>query len=235
MQSHSLEDIVKNAKQQGHTLEIISNIKSGKEATVYYGTLDDNTVAIKVYTPPDQRTFKNAKQYLTGKYYKKPSERKAVQKGNAFSKKLLHSNWVEREFFMLQRLHSLGARIPKPILFLEDTICMEYLGTEESVAPRLCDVELTQAELRSALGSILESIAVFWKAGIVHADLSEFNILWHKDSPYIIDFPQAVNRKTHPSAETFLERDLGNVLRFFGKQLDIDMDLETYKQDVIGA
>ena len=235
MNNNSLQHIVESASEQGHTLEIISTIKSGKEAEVFAAELDGTIVALKVYKDPEQRTFRNAKEYVVGKYYKKPSERKAVAKGNAFSKKLLHSNWVEREFFLLKKLYSLGAILPEPLLLLGNAICMEYLGTKDSVAPRLCDVELTQEEMKGALKSILESISIFWEAGIVHADLSEFNILWHKDSPYIIDFPQAINRKTHPSTEVFLERDLKNILHFFGKKLGINLDIEAYKQDIIEA
>ncbi|QQR93196.1 hypothetical protein IPJ91_01910 [bacterium] len=219
-----VQKIIEEVNRLNHKIEMVSNVKSGKEATVYKVLLDDKLVAMKVYKKPEERSFKNTGQYLMGKYYKKPSERKAVAKGNKFAKKLKHQNWIRREYFMLEKLYEHGAKIPKPILHIEDAIFMELLGNQDFVAPRLCDVILTKDEAESAYKKVLDTMIVFWNFGIVHADLSEYNILWWNNEPYIIDFPQALDKKTNPNVNEVLDRDLRNITNFFGKFIKTDFD-----------
>ncbi len=159
-----------------------------------------------------------------GKYYRRPSHRRAIAKNSAFAKKLKHENWVTREFFMLQTLFDRGASIPKPMLQIDDAIVMELLGDKTTVAPRLCDMELKKSEAEKAFHSVLENIEIFWDFGIVHADLSEFNILWWKSNPYIIDFPQSIDRRTHPNPREVLDRDLKNVVKYFSTYMHIDSE-----------
>lgn len=220
----NLEHIIEQAQKLGHKIEIVSNIKSGKEATVYRVRLDDNMVAVKIYKKPEERNFKNTGAYLLGKYYRRVSERKAVAKNNKFARKMKHENWVRREFFMLQKLFESGANIPQPILQIDDGIFMELLGNETIVAPRLCDIKLDKIEAEKAFDSVIKSIERFWNFGIIHADLSEFNILWWKSKPYIIDFPQSVDRRMHPNPKEILDRDIKNVIKYFNKYIDIDLE-----------
>jgi RIO kinase 1 len=217
-----IDHVIEQTTKLGHTFEVISHIKSGKEAEVYRALLDGELVAMKVYKKPEERDFKNTGEYLTGKFYKTPSHKKAIEKNNEFSKKLRHSNWVKREFQMLQELFEVGASIPKPLLQIDDAIFMELLGDDEVVAPRLSDVRLTAEEAKDAFDHIIASIEVFWNYGVVHADLSAFNILWWESKPYIIDFPQAVDVQTHPNARELLQRDLDNVIKYFKKYISID-------------
>ncbi|MFH1315692.1 MAG: RIO1 family regulatory kinase/ATPase [Candidatus Uhrbacteria bacterium] len=216
--------VVEQATKLNHKVEIVSNIKSGKEATVYRAMLDGHLVAMKVYKKPEERNFKNTGAYLLGKYYRRASERKAVAKKNKFAKKMKHENWVRREFFMLQELFDTGSNIPKPILQIDDAIFMELLGDINTVAPRLCDIELEKSEAQRAFDSVLKSVKTFWSFGIVHADLSEFNILWWKSQPYIIDFPQSIDRRMHPNPREILDRDLGNIVKYFGKYIVVDLE-----------
>lgn len=216
--------IIEQAQKLGHTIEILSNVKSGKEATVYRVLLDGELVAMKVYKTQEERDFKNTAHYLVGKYYRRSSEQKAIAKKNAFSKKLTYDNWVKREYSLLEKMFSHGALVPRPILHINNTIFMELLGDKSSVAPRLHDVILTIEEAEDAYKDILSSIKIFWDCGIIHADLSEFNILWWKSKPYIIDFPQSIDRRTHPDAGIFLERDLKNTLKYFSKYIEVDFN-----------
>jgi RIO kinase 1 len=216
--------LTEQAEKLGHHLNVLSNIKSGKEATVYRAVLDGHLVAMKVYKAPEERSFKNTGTYLVGKYYRKESERKAVAKNNKFAKKLKHQNWVKREFFLLQKLFAAGANIPQPILQIDNAVLMELLGNADEVAPLLHEIELSAEEAGKAYNSILRSMKIFWDFGIVHADLSEFNILWWDSSPYIIDFPQSVDRKTHPNSREILERDIENITKYFKKYMNIDVD-----------
>lgn len=220
----NLDHIIEQAQKLGHKIEIGLNIKSGKEATVYRAKLDGHLVAAKIYKKPEERNFKNSGAYLLGKYYRRSSERRAVAKNNRFAKKLKHENWIRREFFMLQKLFDNGAKIPQPILQIEDAIFMELLGTENMVAPRLCDIELDKSEVEDAFNSIIKSMKTFWDFGIIHADLSEFNILWWKSKPYIIDFPQAVDKRTHSNPKEILSRDIANIGKYFSKYKDIDLE-----------
>ena len=217
MTTNDASSIIEQANKLGHEIEILSNIKSGKEATVYRVMLDDQMVAMKVYKNPEEINFKNTNEYLAGKFYKKLSERKAIAKNNKFAKKLKHKNWVKREFFMLEKLFNNGAMIPKPILQVENAIFMELLGDEYTVAPRLCDIRLSNDEAKKAQDLILKNIELFWNSGIVHADLSEYNILWWKGNPYIIDFPQSIDVRTHPNSKEFFDRDLKTILKYFSK------------------
>ena len=94
MTTNDASSIIEQVNKLGHKFEIISNIKSGKEATVYRVMLDNHLVAMKLYKNPDQISFKNTNEYLTGKFYKKPSERKAIAKNNKFAKKLKYKNFT---------------------------------------------------------------------------------------------------------------------------------------------
>jgi len=221
---NNLNYIIEQAAKLNHKVEILSNIKSGKEATVYRIMLDDDLAAMKIYKKPEERNFKNTEAYLSGKYYQKSSQRRAVQKNNKFAKNLKHKNWVNREFFMLQKLFDAGANIPKPILQIDDAIFMELLGDINTAAPRLHDIELIKNEAEETLNLVLKNIEIFWNFGIVHADLSEFNILWWKSKPYIIDFPQSIDRRTHPNPKEILDRDLKNIVKYFSKYINIDLD-----------
>lgn len=217
-----LVSVIDEAKALGHTVEVISHIKSGKEASVFCVILDGEIIAMKVYKNPEERSFQNTDEYLAGKFYKSPSARRAVAKKNKFGKKLKHENWIKREFFMLQKFHEAGATIPRPILQINNAIFMELLGDKNGVAPRLIDVELNPNEASAAYQSIIESMVIFWEQGIVHADLSPYNILWWKSKPFIIDFPQSIDRRLHPDSYTILERDLGNIAKYFNKYTVID-------------
>jgi RIO kinase 1 len=215
--------IIEQAKAFGHIVAVVSHIKSGKEAAVFRAMLDGKIVAMKVYKNPEERSFQNAYEYLAGKFYKSPSARRAVAKKNKFGRKLKQKNWIKREFFMLQKFHEAGATIPRPILQIDDSIFMELLGDEGIVAPRLIDIELDQNEAATAYHSIIESMLIFWEHGIVHADLSPYNVLWWKSKPFIIDFPQSIDKRLHHDARNILDRDLKNITKYFGRYTEVDL------------
>jgi RIO kinase 1 len=215
------EEAVK--KTDGHAITYVSDIKSGKEAVVCKVLFDGELAAMKIYKDPEQRNFTQVGAYLAGKYYKHESERKAVAKNNSFGKKLKHDNWVKREFFLLQKLHKAGANIPKPIIQLGNAIVMELIGDQSSSAPRLSDVELNGKEAQQVLDKIVGSVKLFWKEGIVHGDLSAYNVLWWKSEPYIIDFPQSVDIRNHPNPEQLLERDMQNISKYFSKYFVVEI------------
>lgn len=224
MQKDYLQETIEQIKKLEHQLEIISEIKSGKEAEVYRALFDEQLVAIKIYRDPNERNFSKADQYLAGKNYHRLSQRKAVAKGNSFAKKLKQDNWIKREFFLLEKLYQQGAQIPRPIFCSEGAIIMELLGDEQAVAPRLCDIKLTKDEAEDIFKQVLKTMLILWQVGLVHADLSEYNVLLWQKKAYLIDFPQAVDIRHHPEYSELLERDLKNLYNFFSKFIEIDLE-----------
>lgn len=224
MEAANIQSIIDQAKKLNHQIELIGHAKSGKEAIVYRVLLDGQPAAMKVYKNPEKRTFKNTGDYLLGKFYRESSHRKAIKKGNKFAKKLKHENWIKREFFMLQQLHKLGAKIPEPFLQIDNAILMQFLGDDENIAPRLCDIVLSKTEAQNVFDLIIKTVLIFWNFGIVHADLSAYNILYWNNEPYIIDFPQVIDRRNHPNSTEILNRDLKNIYQYFSKFIEIDFN-----------
>lgn len=206
-------------------LSIIRTIKSGKEAEVFLvGTPDGKFFALKVYKDPEQRTFRRTDIYTTGRFVKNRSEARAMTGGNIAGKRIAHDKWIKREYYMLQKLSSLGCLIPKVYATRKDTILMDYIGSENLPAPRLSDVILSTNQAQKAFELILENIRLFFRGGIVHGDLSEYNILYWNEQPYIIDFPQSIDVRTHPQVRELLERDVRNVCKYFEKYFPVDIE-----------
>jgi RIO kinase 1 len=221
------EKIIELVEDLGHTIHIQNEIKSGKEATVFKVLLDEKLAAMKVYTIPENNTFKNNQKYLENQFFKTKSHERAVQKKSKFGKSLQFTNWVESEFRLLEKLHDAGASIPNPILQVEHIIFMELIGNETEVAPRLHDVELknySKEIIQDIFDLIFVAQDIFLNNGLVHGDLSSYNILLWKDTPYIIDFPQALNMHTNPNAKTMLIRDIETVCNYFSKYISISSD-----------
>lgn len=204
---------------QSKKLEVIleKRLSSGKEATVYLVSIADRLMALKVYKDSSQRSFKNNQEYLAGKYIHSPSQRKAMQQRNRFGKELMHKLWVKREFYMLKKLYDLGVKIPQPIEMTSNSILMEYLGTRDFPAPKMKDIKLSREELEIVYKQVLDDIDLMFENGIVHGDLSPFNILYWQDKPFIIDFPQSVDVRNNPNAQAILERDIKNITNWYEK------------------
>lgn len=213
-----LENIIQEYSKKGYNLTNLLEIKSGKEATIYRANMDDKLVALKVYVDPERRMFSRNEEYLEGVFHKQHSVRKAIAKKNNFSKKHLYSSWVKHEFNLLKQVQEIDVLVPKLCDFTSTSILMEYIGNEEAPAPRLIDIKLGKEEAAKILDKIMKDIELLKTSGIVHADLSAYNILIWKGKPYIIDFPQAVNLKQNPNAEILYERDINNIKSFFKRK-----------------
>lgn len=215
--------IIKEALlKQNKTLEIVSEIKSGKEATVFLVKLDGILMALKLYFT--NSILKNQNVYVSNKFYKTKSHKKAVASKNKFSKTLVKNNWIQREFSLLQKLYTENASVPKPILQLENGIFMEFLGNPQESAPRLQDVVLDPISAQLAFDEILRNIQIFLKVGTIHGDLSAYNILWWQDKIWIIDFPQAIDIRQNPQKQEFLIRDLQNICSYFNQYFKVDFE-----------
>jgi RIO kinase 1 len=204
-------------------IKVIRDIKSGKEATVVLVEISGQFRCLKVYNRLSMAT-KADNVYLSGKWFKESSVRKSITKGNKFSQDLLKKLWIKREFYLLKKLFQKGANLPEVFDYNSNSIMMEYLGTLDLAAPIIKDVDFSPILAKSTFDEIIESIKIFLKNGIVHADLSEFNILWWQDKPFIIDFPQAVDIRSNPNYRILLKRDVENMVSFFSKWISIDKE-----------
>jgi len=131
----------------------------------------------------------------------------------------MHKLWVKREFYMIVKLHNAGANIPKPVAMTKNAILMEYIGDESYAAPLLKDVNLAKEEIKNVYQLILNNISIFYDIGIVHGDLSPYNILYWNEEPYIIDFPQSADIRNNPNTDELLKRDKENIEKWYKEQM----------------
>lgn len=198
-------------------ISVTRNIKSGKEADCFLVKIEKKYYCLKFYKKRNLSTTEGNNIYLAGKWFRQPSQRKSVAKGNKFGKNLIKNLWTKREYYMLKKFHGLGANVPEVFDFNNNSIVMEYLGDASLPAPLLKDVNLNEKQLNEVFTQIIDSIKTFYKCGIVHGDLSEFNVLWWQNKPYIIDFPQTIDIRNNPNANELLLRDITKICKFFKK------------------
>lgn len=224
----SLPEIIKEYNKKGYIFTDLAEVRSGKEATVYHTVGGDTLYALKIYTDPENRDFKNAGDYLEGKFIKSHSLRKGIAKGSKFAKKASHNNWIKREFALLKKLQDLDAGTPTVFDCGTSSILMEFIGDENGPASRLVDISLDTESAKEGFESILNFIRKALDAGIVHSDLSAYNILVWNDKLYVIDLPQAVDIRQSPNVEKLLKRDIDNVISYFKKYMEINVE-EIYR------
>ncbi|GGK57205.1 serine/threonine-protein kinase Rio1 [Haloarcula sebkhae] len=191
--------------QDGHIDAFGGPISTGKEANVYTALSGETEVAVKVYRI-NASDFKDMRSYLDGD---------PRFEGIGSDKKKVVTAWVRKESSNLKRARRAGVRTPEPIAVERNVLVMEYLGTEEGRSKRLSEVHIENPE--TAYEVVKEYTRRLYDAGLVHGDLSEYNIVFHEGQLYIIDLGQAVTIH-HPNADDFLERDCRNVANFFARQ-----------------
>lgn len=196
-------------------LEVIGKLKSGKEADLWQIRIKEKRYALKVYEPKAQLSTKG--QYTEGQWLREPSLRKAVKQKTKVGKTLQQRLWTKREYYLLKKLYEQGAIVPKVFDYTDSAILMQYLGDDTGPALRLIDIELGGYTRTQVLREIEASIKLFLDNGIVHGDLSAYNILWWNNKPWIIDFPQAVDIRHNPNWKLLYERDVQNVQKYLGQ------------------
>ena len=192
-------------------------LMSGKEAMVFVVRCGAESRCAKVYKEADKRSFRQAVDYTENRKTKNSRQARAMAKGTRFGREAQEKAWQSAEVGALFRLAAAGVRVPRPYNFHAGVLLMELVTDDEgNAAPRLNDTEITPetaAELhRRLIGEVVRMLS----AGVVHGDLSEFNILLGADGPVIIDLPQAVDAAGNNHAQRMLLRDVDNLRRFFG-------------------
>jgi RIO kinase 1 len=204
--------------EDGLVDDVLRQLKSGKEATVYVVQCGDEIRCAKIYKEANQRGFHQAVHYTEGRKVKNSRQARAMEKGSRYGRQEQEAAWQHAEVDALYKLAAAGVRVPHPFGFYEGVLLMELVADEEGQpAPRLNDLELTPEQAREFHAFLIRQVVLMLCAGIVHGDLSEFNVLVDSRGPVIIDLPQAVDAAANNNASRMLERDVDNLAAYFGQ------------------
>ena len=198
--------------------EVISQLMSGKEASVFMVRCGDAIRCAKVYKDAANRSFKKAAQYQEGRKTKNSRRTRAMEKGSKYGKDEQEKAWQNSEVDALYLCADANIRVPVPYGCFDGVLIMELItDIHGDVAPRLNDVTMSAEEATKQHQTIIGYIVKMLCAGIVHGDLSEFNVLVDKDGPVIIDLPQAVNASANNNAKAMLMRDVRNMTEYYSQ------------------
>ncbi len=239
-----LLDSLRQFFDQAYISDILAVVKGGKEASVYRCEAEPTTghmyLAAKVYRPRMFRQLRNDRMYregreiLTeeGRAVKKTDARtmRALGKKTSYGAQVAHTSWLMYEFNTLKLLYAAGAAVPQPFSAGENAILMTYLGSAEMAAPTLSEIDLERDEVEPLYDEVMRNIALMLDHGIVHGDLSAYNILYWQGDICLIDFPQVTYISTNPHAGQILERDIVRVCEYFNDQ-GLDVDANAVYQD----
>ena len=205
--------------RMGFLDELISGIKTGKEASVFLGKNSTGFVAVKVYTDLRVRSFKRDEAYRAGRFIGDARIQKAIEQGSKAGLDAHQVLWVQEEFRQMEYLYQHGVNVPKAIAVNGISLVMEFIGDEHgNPAPRISDLKLGHDEAEEAFRQSIQNLKLIVKSGRVHGDYSTFNILWQNEKAVVIDFPQVMEFKHNPNANAFLERDVRSLCKSFLKQ-----------------
>ncbi|AJJ10588.1 RIO1 family protein [Yersinia rohdei] len=198
--------------------EVIRRLKSGKEADVYVVRCGQDIRCAKVYKEAENRNFKQAVQYQEGRKVRNSRDARAMAKGSKFGRKQQEETWQTAEVDALYLLANANVRVPQPYACLDGVLLMELVTDADGLAaPRLSDVPFSREQALIDHAIMIRYVVRMLCAGLVHGDLSEFNVLIDKDGPVIIDLPQAVNAAANNHAKAMLERDVANMTNYYGQ------------------
>ncbi len=210
----SIEPLVRD----GLVDEVLRPLKSGKEAAVYVVLSEGEIRCAKVYKDVNKRGFHKQAQYQEGRKVRNSRQARAMEKSSRFGRQQQEEVWQNAEVDALYRLAAAGVRVPQPYNFVEGVLLMELVTDEHgNAAPRLNDLELSREQALEYHGLLIKEVVRMLCAGLVHGDLSEYNILVDGNGPVIIDLPQAVDAAANNNAARMLERDVDNLADYFGR------------------
>lgn len=198
--------------------EVLRPLMSGKEASVYIVRCGDEIRCAKVYKEAAQRSFKQAVLYQEGRKVRNSRRARAMEKGSKFGRKQQEDAWHNAEVDALYRLARAGVRVPQPFGCFDGVLLMELVTDDEGdVAPRLNDVSMSAEQASEDHAVVMDYVKLMLVAGLVHGDLSEFNVLVDEYGPVIIDLPQAVDAAGNNNAQSMLQRDVNNMTEYYGQ------------------
>ncbi len=196
--------------------EVLRPLMSGKEASVYVVRCGNEIRCAKVYKDAAQRSFKQAVLYQEGRKVRNSRRQRAMEKGSGFGRNQQEAAWQNAEVDALYRLAAAGVRVPEPYGCFDGVLLMELVTDDEgNVAPRLNDVSMSAEQALEDHAVMMQYIVRMLHAGLVHGDLSEFNVLVDDYGPVIIDLPQAVDAAANNNAKGMLARDVANITAYY--------------------
>ncbi len=197
---------------------VLRQLKSGKEASVYVVRCGADIRCAKVYKDMAQRSFQQRSLYQEGRKVRGSRQKRAMEKSTRYGRREQEEAWKNAEVDALYRLVSAGVRVPQPFGFFNGVLLMEMVtDADGAAAPRLGEIELPAQQAREYHELLMEQIVRMLCTGLIHGDLSEFNVLVGANGPVIIDLPQAVNAAGNNSAYAMLERDVTNITQTLGR------------------
>lgn len=198
--------------------EVVRPLKSGKEASVYLVACGSTLRCAKVYKDANHRGFQKLAQYQEGRKARGSRDERAMGKRSRHGRKQQEEEWKNAEVDALYRLDAAGVRVPRPNGYFQGVLLMEMVADEHgNPAPRLNEVELKPELAREYHGFMIRQIVLMLCAGLIHGDLSEYNVLLDATGPVVIDLPQAVEASVNNSAFAMLNRDVANMALYFGQ------------------
>ena len=204
--------------EEGLIDSVVRQLMSGKEATVFVVRCEDQIRCAKVYKEASQRSFRQAASYQEGRKVKNSRQARAMEKGSRYGRKMQEEVWQNAEVDALYKLAAAGVRVPTPYICFEGVLLMELVtDAEGNAAPRLNDVELSEEMALKYHAQLLHQVVLMLCAGVIHGDLSEYNILVDAEGPVIIDLPQAIDAAGNTEAAVMLERDVDNLASYFSR------------------
>ena len=204
--------------EDGLVDEVILQLMSGKEATVFVVRCGEEMRCAKVYKEANKRSFRQSVDYREGRKVRNSRQARAMEKGSRYGRKAREESWQSTEVDALYRLAAAGVRVPTPFNFLEGVLLMELVtGDDGNPAPRLNDVEFTAEQARAHHHTLMMQVVRMLCAGVVHGDLSAYNVLVGSAGPVVIDLPQAVDAAGNNHAGSMLERDVANLTTYLGR------------------
>jgi RIO kinase 1 len=233
---NSLQDFI----TQEYITDVLGIVKGGKEANVYrcqgHPTSGHDLLAVKVYRPRQFRQLRNDKMYREGRHVITNTTRnmlvasgveitsreeamvRAMGKKTAFGVQVAQTSWLAYEYGTLQQLYALGAAVPQPVAASDNAILMSYVGDESMAAPLLNDVSLERDEAQELFNEVLRNLELMLANGMIHGDLSAYNILYWEGDITLIDFPQVTDSRGNNNAYFILQRDIERVCQYFQRQ-----------------
>ncbi|MCP4321613.1 MAG: serine protein kinase RIO [Psychromonas sp.] len=197
---------------------VLRQLMSGKEATVYVVQCGEDIRCAKVYKEASKRSFKQAVLYNEGRKVRNGRRARAMEKGSKFGRQQQEEVWQNAEVEALYKLADAGVRVPQPYGCFEGVLLMDLITDEEGfAAPRLNDVSMSAEQAVEDHLDIMKDIVRMLTVGIVHGDLSEFNVLVDEWGPVIIDLPQAVDASANNNAKSMLLRDVNNMTTYYSQ------------------
>jgi RIO kinase 1 len=225
-------------QERGYVQEILGELKSGKEGTVYLGRSPVGPAAVKIYRDAEVRSFKNDQRYLEGRWVGDARLAKAIKRRSGAGRLALKAMWAAQEYLVLWKAWNAGLPVPEPLVGPDqsdiadagEVVLMRFVGDPDAPAPRLSDAVLEPEEAADAFAQSVAAMRGLWRIGLVHGDYSTYNLLWWAGRVTVIDLPQAMSTD-QPNARDVLAQDAGSLVQTFAR-LGVEADADEVVRQV---